>query len=55
MGALPSLKDGAFSIILDKLELMQALDFGDDLTEISKLVNKANADIPTIVTTTAGE
>lgn len=32
MGLIPSLKDDAFSLVLDKLELMHALDFGEDLT-----------------------
>lgn len=34
--AIPALKENAFSIIMDKLELMQALDFGEDLIELSK-------------------
>jgi hypothetical protein len=54
-GAIPSLKDNCFSLVLDKLELMQALDFGDDLTEISKLTTKANSAMPIVITTTAGE
>ena len=53
--AIPAIKDNAFSIVMDKLELMQALDFGDDLTEISKAVNKANSSLPIVITTTAGD